>query len=45
MKTKAEILHKLFGTVFVTDIIADEFGSELPEWIQKKEIVDKHSVV
>lgn len=35
------ILHKLFGTVFVTDTIADEFGSELPEWIQKKEIEDK----
>lgn len=35
------ILHKLFGTVCVTDIIADEFGSVLPEWIQKIEIEDK----
>lgn len=36
-----KILHKLFGTVFVTNTIADEFGSELPEWIQKKEFEDK----
>lgn len=38
---KLNILHKFFGTVFVTDTVADEFGSELPEWIQKKEIEDK----
>lgn len=38
---KLNILHKLFGTVFVTDTVADEFGSELPEWIQKKEFEDK----
>jgi len=38
---KLNILHKLFGTVFITDIIADEFGTELPEWIQKKEIEEK----
>jgi len=35
------ILQKLFHTVWITDIIAEEFGSELPEWIQKKEIADK----
>lgn len=38
---KLNILHKFFGTVFVADTVADEFGSELPEWIQKKEIEDK----
>lgn len=35
------ILHKLYQTVFITDTIAKEFDSELPEWIQKKEIEDK----
>lgn len=28
-----ELLQKLFGTVTTTDIIANEFGSELPSWI------------
>lgn len=35
------ILQKLFQTVFITDTIAKEFDSYLPEWIQKKEIEDK----
>jgi len=35
------ILQKLFNTICITDIIAEEFGSELPVWIQKKEVKDK----
>jgi len=36
-----KLLQKLFNTVCITDTIAAEFGSELPVWIQKKEIEDK----
>ncbi|HEV7381797.1 MAG TPA: DUF3368 domain-containing protein [Dyadobacter sp.] len=28
-----ELLQKLFGTVITTDIIASEFGDELPSWV------------
>ena len=28
------LLQKLFGSISVTKIVADEFGKELPDWIQ-----------
>ncbi|HSW53924.1 MAG TPA: DUF3368 domain-containing protein [Ignavibacteriaceae bacterium] len=28
-----ELLRKLFGTVIITSLIAEEFGNPLPEWI------------
>ncbi|MTI88146.1 MAG: DUF3368 domain-containing protein [Balneolaceae bacterium] len=36
-----DVLQKLYEKVFITDTIAEEFGSPLPEWIQKKEIENK----
>lgn len=36
-----DILHKLFGTIFVTPTIADEFGADLPDWIKVKKIQNK----
>jgi len=27
------LLQKLFGKIITTQIVADEFGSRLPEWI------------
>lgn len=29
-----ELLHKLFGTITITQIVADEFGQRLPVFIQ-----------
>ncbi|AYL96741.1 DUF3368 domain-containing protein [Mucilaginibacter celer] len=33
-----ELLKSLFGNVLTTQIIADEFGSPLPDWIIVKEV-------
>lgn len=31
---KLDLLHKLFGEITITKIIADEFGNDLPEFIR-----------
>lgn len=31
---RLELLQKLFGTITVTKIISEEFGEELPDFIQ-----------
>lgn len=36
-----ELLQKLYGTVFITEDVANEFGEELPAWIIIKEIQNK----
>lgn len=37
-----ELLDKLGKNVFITQIIAREFGQKLPDWIKVKEPSDKH---
>lgn len=37
-----ELLHRLFGTIFTTSEIKDEFGLPLPEWVQIKEVRNKN---
>lgn len=29
-----EILHKLYGEIFITSIISEEFGVEIPKWFK-----------
>jgi len=31
-----ELLQKLYGTVFITPVISNEFGKSLPNWILLK---------
>lgn len=35
------LLQKLFGEVFITEEVKQEFGFDLPEWIKIKEIQNK----
>jgi predicted nucleic acid-binding protein len=35
------ILQKLFGEVYITEEVKEEFGLDLPEWIKTKEIQNK----
>ena len=35
------LLQKLFGEVFITQEVGEEFGVDLPEWITVKEIQNK----
>ena len=37
-----ELLKKLFGMVIITSIIAEEFGTPLPEWISIKDPENKN---
>jgi len=37
-----ELLRKLFGTVIITSLIAEEFGNPLPEWISIKNPENKN---
>jgi predicted nucleic acid-binding protein len=37
-----ELLKKLFGKVIITSIIAEEFGTPLPEWISIKNAENKN---
>ena len=32
-----DLLHKLYGKVFTTPQIAEEFGDELPFWVEIKD--------
>ncbi len=36
-----DILNKVYGQVFTTPEVADEFGVELPQWIEVKSVFDK----
>ncbi len=40
-----QLLQKLFGTIIITQIVADEFGNSLPEWISIQNPKDKNNVV
>lgn len=35
-----ELLKKLYGSIITTEDIAKEFGEELPNWIEVKQIND-----
>ncbi|WCT11987.1 DUF3368 domain-containing protein [Mucilaginibacter jinjuensis] len=37
-----EILKSLFGNVITTTVIAREFGSDLPEWVEIRSVKDLH---
>ncbi len=36
-----DILNKVYGQVLTTPEVADEFGEELPQWIEVKAVSDK----
>jgi predicted nucleic acid-binding protein len=36
------ILHKLFGEIIITSIIADEYGKHLPDWIKIVNVENKN---
>ncbi len=36
-----DLLQKLYGTVFITEEVANEFGEELPSWIIIKDVQNK----
>lgn len=35
-----DVLHKLYKEIIITPEVADEFGSELPEWIEVHSVED-----
>ena len=39
-----DLLHKLYGSVITTPQIADEFGLELPYWVEIKEVADRQKI-
>jgi predicted nucleic acid-binding protein len=39
---RLEILQQLFGTIVTTPEIADEYGENLPDWIEIVAVKDKH---
>ena len=36
-----ELLHQLFGTIITTQTVADEYGLQLPNWVEIKTPTDK----
>jgi predicted nucleic acid-binding protein len=38
-----ELLQKLFGQIVITQIVADEFGKELPDWIDKQNPLNRNN--
>ena len=38
---RLDILHKVYGFLFTTPEIAEEFGLPLPEWVKVKSVKDK----
>jgi predicted nucleic acid-binding protein len=38
---RLDILHKVYGFLFTTPEIAEEFGLPLPEWLKVKSVKDK----
>lgn len=40
-----QLLQKLFKTIIITQIVADEFGTPLPEWISIQNPKDKNNVI
>jgi predicted nucleic acid-binding protein len=38
---KLFVLNKLYDNVFVTNVIADEYGDVLPNWIIVKSIINQ----
>jgi predicted nucleic acid-binding protein len=41
---RIDILQKIFTTVYITQIVADEFEKSLPEWILVKDVFDLNLV-
>jgi predicted nucleic acid-binding protein len=39
-----DLLYKLYGNIITTPQIAEEFGKELPFWIEIKEVSDKQKM-
>jgi predicted nucleic acid-binding protein len=39
-----ELLHKLYGEILTTSIIADEFGDKLPTWVKIQNVQDIYRV-
>ena len=37
-----DLLHKVFGEILITQDVADEYGSKLPEWISIQNPTDKN---
>ena len=37
-----DLLHKVFGEILITQIVADEYGLNLPEWISVQNPTDKN---
>lgn len=37
-----ELLHKVFGGIIITQVVADEYGLKLPEWIFIQNSSDKN---
>ena len=37
-----ELLHKVFGEILITQVVADEYGLNLPEWISVQNPTDKN---
>jgi predicted nucleic acid-binding protein len=36
-----DLLQKLYGEIFTTSVIAEEFGEELPNWVKIQDSTDK----
>ena len=39
------LLKDCFRTVYTTTIVSEEFGIQLPEWVQVREVVDKNFLI
>ena len=37
-----DLLHKLYGQIITTNDIADEYGDQLPYWVEIKDVKDKY---
>ena len=39
-----DLLQKLYGEIFTTSVIAEEFGEELPNWVKIQDSTDKFRI-
>lgn len=39
-----DLLQKLYGVIFTTSVIAEEFGEELPDWVKIQDSTDKFRI-
>lgn len=33
-----DVLHKLFGRITITETVAEEYGSSLPDWVKVQKL-------